>query len=54
MTLRSAPRPGSLRPFGTVLGAATDPFTGDPLVMVLWSGTRRPRAHKPSELAIAD
>ncbi|MEU9778700.1 hypothetical protein [Streptomyces sp. NPDC047968] len=55
VTLASPPRRrGSLRLFGTVQGGATDPFTGDELVMVLWDGVGHPRAHRPSELVIMD
>ncbi|PCG85441.1 hypothetical protein CIB93_13885 [Streptomyces sp. WZ.A104] len=55
VTLAAPPRePGSLRLFGTVLGGATDPFTGDRLVMVLWDGVGQPRAHKHAELVIVD
>ncbi|MEU3783369.1 hypothetical protein [Streptomyces sp900129855] len=39
---------------GDVVGHATDPFTGDRLVMVLWLGATKPAAYHEDELAVVD
>ncbi|MFB6640263.1 hypothetical protein ACFCYF_23740 [Streptomyces chartreusis] len=45
---------GQPRLMSDVVGHATDPFTGDRLVMVLWPGATEPAAYREDELAVVD
>ncbi|EST26992.1 hypothetical protein [Streptomyces roseochromogenus] len=54
VTLAKPVPKGMLRLFGQVTGHATDPFTGQRQVMVLWPGAAKPLPYDPDELALAD
>ncbi|MET9964819.1 hypothetical protein ABZZ80_02525 [Streptomyces sp. NPDC006356] len=43
-----------LRLYGEVTGNATDPITGDRLVMVQWPGAPKALPYREHELVIAD
>lgn len=53
--VKAEPTPdGELRLFGEATGHATDPITGDRLVMVQWTGAPKALPYREDELAIVD